>query len=73
MLVAAIQKATLFLFASWPNANPTMLWGFDKLEQQLEELVEEIDNLLLDANRRYTRGPQGRGRNFTREVSRNDR
>lgn len=57
MLVAAIQKATLFLFASWPNANPTMLWGFDKLEQQLEELV---DNLLLDANRRYTRGPRGR-------------
>lgn len=50
MLVAAIQKATLFLFASWRSASPTMLWGFDKLEQQLEELVEEIDNLLLETD-----------------------
>lgn len=45
---------------------------WDKLEQQLEELVEEIDNLLLETDMLIDDIHKAR-KAATREVSRNDR
>lgn len=45
---------------------------WDKLEQQLEELVEEINNLLLETDMLIDDIHEAR-KAATREVSRNDR
>ena len=46
---------------------------WDKLEQQLEELVEEIDNLLLETDMLIDYIHEARKAATKLEVSRNDR
>lgn len=48
-----------------------IMW--DKLEQQLEELVEEIDNLLLETDMLIDDIHEARKAAEKMEVSRNDR